>query len=92
MKAIEQNPNIRDWSDCIFNMLCVLDLSLILSNTFCGIYSIKKESKYTAVFLSINSETQCVTLGCLSSRFITYTPCFILGKLSLEKSPLNLGS
>ena len=73
-------------------MLCVLDLSLILSNTFCGIYSITKESKYTAVFLSINSETQCVTLGCLSSRFIIYTPCFILGKLSLEKSPLNLGS
>ena len=28
----------------------------------------------------------------LSARFITYTPSFILGKLFLEKTPLNLGS
>ena len=37
-------------------MLPVIDLSLAFFNTFCGIYSIPKESKYTAVFLSINSK------------------------------------
>ena len=57
----------------------------ILFNTSCGIYSISKESKYTASFLSINNETQCVTLLFLSSRFITNAPPFILGKLFLEK-------
>ena len=72
-------------------MLFVMDLPLTLFNTSCGIYSIPKESKYTATFLSINNEAQCVPLLCLSSRFMTYAPSFILGKLSLEKTPLDLG-
>ena len=67
----------------ILNMLCVMDLSLIFQ------YSIWK---YTAAFLSINNETQCVSLLFLSSRFMTYAPSFILGKTFLEKTPLNLGS
>ena len=79
-------------SDWILNILWVIDLSLILFNTSWGIYSIPKESKYAAVFLSINNETQCVPLLCLSSRFMTYAPSFNLGKSSLEKTPLNLGS
>ena len=71
-------------------MLSVIDLSLILLNTSCGLYSIPKESKYTAIFLSINNETQCVSLLCLSSRFMTKAPSFILGKSSYEKTPLSL--
>ena len=55
-------------------------------------YSIPKESKYTAMFLSVNNETQCAPLLCLSSRFMTCTPSFVLGKLSLEETPLNQGS
>ena len=51
-----------------------------------------KQSMYAAVFLSVNKETQCISLLFLSSKFITYAPSFILGKLSLEKTPLNLGS
>ena len=51
-----------------------------------------KQPMYAAVFLSINKETQCVPLLFLSSRFITFAPSFVLGKLSLEKTPLNLGS
>ena len=43
-------------------MLSVIDLSLAFFNTFCGAYSIPKESKYTAVFLSINSKIQFVPL------------------------------
>ena len=69
----------------------VIDLSLILFNTPWGIYSIPKESKYTAVFLSINNGT-CIPLLFVSSRFMTYAPYFILGNLFLEKMPLNLGS
>ena len=53
---------------------------MILFNTSIGIYSIPKESKYAAVFLSINNETQCVPLLSLSSTFMTYGPSFILGK------------
>ena len=68
----------------------MIDLSLILCNTCGGTYSIPKESKYTV--LSINNEAQCVHLLLLSSRFVTYAPSFILGKLFLEKMPLNLGS
>ena len=71
MKAVQQNSYITESSSCILNMLCVIDLSLILFNTSCRIYSIPKESKCTAVFLPINNETQCVPLLLLSSRSIT---------------------
>ena len=60
-------------------------------NTSWGIYSVAKISKYTAAFPSINNETQCVSLLCLSSRFMIFAPSFTLGKLSLEKASLNLG-
>ena len=72
-------------------MLWVIHLSLILFNTSWGIYSILKEPKYAAVFLSIDNETQYVHLLFLSSRFVTYASSFVLYKLSLEKTPLNLG-
>ena len=71
--------------------MCVIDLSLIMLNNFREIYSIPKESKYIAVFLSTNNETQCVPLLFFSSRFVTYAPSLILGIFFLEKSPLNLG-
>ena len=72
--------------------MCVIYFFLILFHTSCGIYSIPKESNYTAAFLSINSKNQCVLLLFLSLRFMTYAPSFVLGKLYLEKTPLNLGS
>ena len=63
----------------------MIDLSLVVSNVSCRVYSIPKESKYTAVFLSMNTEAQCVPLLYLSLRFMTYVPSFTVGKLSLEK-------
>ena len=78
-------------SDCIQKMLWEIDLSLILFNTFFGIYSIPKESKYTAVHLSVNNKTQYIPLLCLFSRFMTYAPSFVRDRLSLEKAPLKLG-
>ena len=68
----------------------MIDLSSTFFNTSYGTYSIPKKSTYTEVFLSINDEKEYVTLLCLSSRSMTYTPSFILGKLSLEKTPLNV--
>ena len=54
-------------------------------------YSVSKETKYTAVFLSINIEIKCVSLLCLSLRLLAYASFFILGKFSLsKKTPLNL--
>ena len=52
------------------------------------VYSILKESKYTSVFLSINNETEHVSLRFLSWRFFTFAPSLILGKLFLEKDYL----
>ena len=68
-----------------------MDLSLNLFSTSLGIYSIPKESKFNGVFLSIIIDNQCVLLLFLSSIFIIYAPYFILGKLSVEKTQLNLG-
>ena len=48
----------------------------------CGIYSIPKESKYRTIFLSINNETQCVPLLCLSSRKYTIKPRLVTEILS----------
>ena len=92
MKAIQQNPHIIDSLSCVLNILWVIDLSLILIDTSRGIYWIPKESKYAAKFLSIDNEAQCVPLLFLSSRFIIYASSFILGKLFLGKTSLNLGS
>ena len=74
MKTKQQNPHIIESSSGILNILCVMDLSLILLHTSCKIYSIPKELKYKAVSLSINNEIQCVALLCLLSRFMTYDP------------------
>ena len=69
----------------------MIDLTLTWLNTYGGIYLISKESKYTVEFSSINNETQCVRLFCWSSRFMIKDSCFIIGKLPLEKTSLNLG-
>ena len=60
MKAIQLNLHIIKSLSCILNILWVIDLSLILFNTSCGMYSIPKESMYTALFPSIINKTQCI--------------------------------
>ena len=74
-------------SNCILTIFRVVDISLILLNTFSGMYSILKESKYAAVFWPIN-QTYCISLLYLSSRFMTCAPFFVLFKLPFEKTPL----
>ena len=70
-------------------MLCVIDLYLLLFNTYRGIYSIPKESKSTALPPSINDENQCVPLLFLSLTFIVYALFLILGKFFLEKNAVE---
>ena len=62
-----------------------MDLSLILINTSCEISLIPKESKRISLLLSVNYETQCVSLLCLSWIFIKHSPRFILGKFLYKK-------
>ena len=69
-----------------------MDLSLTLINNSWAIYSILEWSNYSSVFLSVNNENQCVSLLSLSSKFVTYGPSFILGRLVLEKATIELAS
>ena len=48
---IQQNPRIIKALLCILNILRVIDLSLVLFNTSCGIYTVLKGSKCAAVFV-----------------------------------------
>ena len=72
-------------------MLWVIDVSLILFTTSWGVYSIPNESKYTAKFISINNEIQCVSYYFYHLDLLN-TLHNVLGKLLFEKTPLNLGS
>ena len=84
-------PNTIKFSHSRILKLWLKDLSLVFFNTYSNLYLIPKTLKYTAAFLSIINESQCVPLLSLSSRFMTHTPSFVLGNLSLEKTLLNLG-
>ena len=62
-----------------------------------GIFSTPKESKYVTLLLFTCKATQWVPISEYSSRFIIHAASFISvklcsGKLSREKTPLNLGS
>ena len=58
MRALEQNPYIIESLSCVLSILRMIDFrSLILLNIFCRMYLILKESKNTALFLSINKES-----------------------------------
>ena len=77
MKAIQQNPHIIDSLSCI---------PYIYIYIYIYIYTVERIKVYNYI-LMVNNETQCVPLLFLSSRFMTCTPSFILGKLFLEKEP-----
>ena len=85
-----KKSTIMQWLSFILNIFWVIHWSLILFNTCCEIYLIPNESKYKAVFLSINNETQCASLLLFSSRFTKHAPPFILSKLFLGQTASNL--
>ena len=45
MKSIQENPHITDSLSYILNIFQVIDLSLILFNTSCGMNSIPKKNQ-----------------------------------------------
>ena len=62
------SSNLIELSDCILNMLCVIDLFLILFNT-------------SAVFLPTKNEAHCVPLLCLSTRFMIHAESLFSRKI-----------
>ena len=52
-------------------------------------YSTPKVSKYVTLLPFTYKAIERVPTDLYSSRFITYVPSFILGKLFLEKAQLN---
>ena len=94
---MQKHPHITEWFACILKMLATL--FLFPGNSFMhflislGICSTPKLSKQVRLFLLQNNAVQCVPTSVYSPRFIMYAPSFIfLGKLFLQKTPLNLGS
>ena len=74
---------------CILNILWVIDLSLILINTSFEIYSISKESSIELNFCQYIMKPNVFLYTIFSLRFMTYTQCYILGKLFLEKNAIK---
>ena len=69
----------------------MIDLSLILLNTPCGIYSSPKESKYRAAFLSIKIKSNVfLLLFCIQDLQDTFHLLFKVHYLA--KSLVKLGS
>ena len=90
---MQKYPHITESFACSRKMLPFMFLFPINSLIFSGTRSTPKLLKQTILFLLQNKAMQCVPTSAYSSRFITCTPSFIfLGKLFLEKTPLNLGS
>ena len=73
-------------------MFAILFLLSMIFLIMLGLCFTPKEPKHVILFFTYK-QIQWVPISEYSSRFITYAPSFILfGKLSLEKTPLNLGS
>ena len=93
MNSIQKYLCIIELLSCtlkIFALLLLLSMNSLISSGTCSTRKLLK--KTVSVFLQ-NKTFQCGPTSAYSSRFITYAPTFILlGKLSLKKTPLNLGS
>ena len=93
MNPIQKCPNIIELSACILNMFVFVffcPINFLISLGTCSTPKLSKE--IISLFLTYKA-IQYVSTSAYSSRFITYAPFFIvLGKLSLEQTPLNLGS
>ena len=74
----------------MFVIIFLLPINFLISF---GVCSTLELSKVVPLILNAYKAIQWVPVSEYSSRFITYVPSFIfLGRLSLEQTPLNLGS
>ena len=93
MNPMQKYPHILELLACTRKMLAIMFLFLTNSLIYSGTSLTPKLTKQTISLLLQNKVIQCVPTSAYSSRFITYAPSFIiLGRLSLEKNPSNLGS
>ena len=93
IKSIQKYSHIIESYARILKIFVVIDkeqsINALISFRIC---STSKESKDVTSILRTYKATQWVPTWEYSSRFITWAPSFILGKLSLEQASLNLGS
>ena len=83
MNPMQKYPHITESFARILNMFLFY---VFMSNKFFSFFRNMFKSKTVKA-------VQCVPTSAYLSRFITYAPFFIfLGTLSLEQTPLNLGS
>ena len=92
INLIQKYPHITESYACILKMFVLMFLLLINILISSGICSTPKLSQEVTSLLFTCKVTQWVPISEYSSRFIIYDPSFIFGRLSREKTPLNLGS
>ena len=92
INPIQKYPHISESYARILKIFATtINLSTNILISF-GICSTPKLSKYVTLLFNACKAIQWVPISEYSSRVITYAPSFILsGRLSLEKTPLNLG-
>ena len=92
INPMQKYPHITELFACTRKMLAIMFLIPTNSLISSGTYSTPKLLNKTISLLLQNRGIQCVPTSAYSSRLITHAPSIIfLGKLSLEKTPLNLG-
>ena len=91
MNIIQKYPQLLSYLLVLENVTFYLSITSEFFNFFRNMFNTKTIKINNFIFFLQNKATQCVAVSLCSSRFITYAPSFIfLGKLSLEKTPLNL--
>ena len=87
MNPIQKYPHIIELSACILNMFVLMFLCFF--DSFRNMFNTKTIKVNNFIIFCIQSNPMCGYI-CISSRFITYAPFFIvLGKLSLLYTPLK---
>ena len=93
INPIQKYPHIIESYACTLQIFVVIFFFPMNFVTSFGICSTPKLSKYvTFLVFTYKTIQQSDPIDSYSSRFIIYVPSFILDKLFLEETPLNLGS
>ena len=90
MNLIQKYPHIIESFACILNMFVFMSLFPINLLISLGICSTPKRSKYIISLFYVYKAIQCVPKKFVEIYYLCAS-FYFLGKLSLEKTPLNLG-
>ena len=92
INPIQKHPHIIESYTCTLKMFAVIFLLPIIFIISFGICSTPKLPKYITVSPFTCTAIYWVPIDLYLSRFITYAPFFILGKLFLEQTRINLAN